>query len=175
LEWGQLRLKFVSKKRPFFQKKRGVHFKIAAIHFIFKALLFEIGPVLFISSPILLEIEAVRLVLEPILLAKKGLHSRQKLHAFGENGHSSRAEGGVGETMRRWNATQMEGNIANAVEVCRLWTSGSVHVSWRRESDLAVEIAKFGILRRNQASWETSVFRGQTEAVSKRYLTVRLS
>ena len=92
-------------------KKVGVHFKILAMDFIFEALLFKIGPVLFISRPILFEIEAVLLVFWPILLAKKGVRSRQILHAFSETGHSSRAEGGGGETMRRWNATQMEGNI----------------------------------------------------------------
>jgi len=92
-------------------KKEGVHSKIAAMDFVFEALLLKIGPVLFISRPILLENEGVRLVFWPILLAKKGVHSRPILHAFSGSGHSSRAEGGGGEMMRRLNAARMEGNI----------------------------------------------------------------
>jgi len=78
-----LAIKVRFKKTAMRFKKEGVHFKNTAMHFIF-------GPVLF---------------------TKKGVRFRQKLHAFGENGHSSCAEGGVGETMRRSNAARMEDNI----------------------------------------------------------------
>jgi len=120
---GTVAMKVRFKKTAMRSKKVGVHFKILAMDFIFEALLFKIGPVLFISRPILFEIEAVLFVFWPILFAKKGVRSRQILHAFGESGHSSCAEGGGGETMRRWNAARLEGNIASAVDKCRLWTS----------------------------------------------------
>jgi len=92
-------------------EKEGVHFKNAAMHFVFEALLLEFGPVLLVSRAILLENMAILLVFWPILFTEKGVRLRQILHAFSESGHSSRAERGGGETMRRWNATQMEGNI----------------------------------------------------------------
>ena len=92
-------------------KKEGVHFKNTAMHFIFEAIHLQIWSVLFIFEAILFKIEAVRFVFGPVLFTKKGVRFRQKLHAFGENGHSSCAEGGVGETMRRSNAARMEDNI----------------------------------------------------------------
>jgi len=98
-------------KTAMLSKKEGVLLEILAMDLVFEAILLEIGPVLLVSRPILLEIEGDRLVFWPILLAKKGVHSRQILHAFSESGHSSCAEGGGGETMRRWNAAGMEGNI----------------------------------------------------------------